>query len=65
MEIYISNYVVDVMNDVILNFEFPKLTLQLSNFYMNAFGIIFHSTNYEDKLYLNLLKTLAIFKNDI
>ena len=63
MEIYISNYVVDVMNDVILKFEFPKLTL--SNFYMNAFGIIFHSTNYEDKLYLNLLKTLAIFKNDI
>jgi hypothetical protein len=59
----ISNYVVDVMNDVILKIELPKLTL--SNFYMNAFGIIFHSTNYDDKLYVNLLKTLVIFKNDI
>ena len=54
----ISNYVVDVMNDVILKIELPKLTL--SNFYMNASGKIFNFTNYDDKLHLNLLKTLTI-----
>ena len=47
--------------------HFENWTSQINSFQLllNAFGIIFHSTNYEDKLYLNLLKTLAIFKNDI
>ena len=54
-EIYISNYVVDVMNDVILKIEFPKFS---SNFSRNAFDKVLNSTNYGDTIHLNLLKTL-------
>ena len=56
LEIYILNYVVNVMNDVIIKFEFPKFTL--SNYYMNSFDRVLHSTNYDDTLYLNLQKLL-------
>ena len=44
LEIYILNYVVNVMNDVIIKFEFPKFTF--SYFYMNSFDRVFHFTNY-------------------
>ena len=54
-KIYILNYVVDVMNDVIFMLEFPKFTL--SNFYMNAFDRVLNSTDNGDTLHFNLLKT--------
>ena len=46
-EIYISNYFVCVMNDVISRIEFLKYTL--INFYLIAFGEILSETPYKIK----------------
>jgi hypothetical protein len=52
-EIYITNYFVGVMNDVILMIEFYKFTL--FNFYLIAFGGVLNSTHFGDSLNSNLL----------
>jgi pantothenate kinase len=42
-ENYISNYLLSVMNDVIFTIDFLKSSL--FNFYLIAFGGVFHSTH--------------------
>jgi hypothetical protein len=52
-EIYLTNYLVGVIKDVIFRIEFPKSTF--FNFYLIAFGGVFNFTNFGDSLHSNLL----------
>ena len=52
-EIYIKNYFVGVMNDVILMIEFLKFTLY--NFNSIAFSEVLNSMHFDDLLHSNLL----------
>jgi hypothetical protein len=53
-EIYISNYLLSVMNDVIFRIDFLKSSL--FNFYLIAFGGVFTSMHFGDLLHTNLLQ---------
>ena len=53
VEISITNYNVGVINDVIFQIEFPKLTL--FSVYFIGFGGVINFTHFGDSLHSNLL----------